>query len=180
MKTRQSMHLDFRRPRRPASRLGWLTLGLGLLVFAGLLVWHRAYLAPGLAASEGRLREVQTSLAARQPASVKGDERQLAAEWQRTAHVASDLAAPWEHLFGMLEAAADRPVALLSVEPDAARGELVLTGEAHDYEALLDYYRYLQQQPVLAAVVLQTHQINRQDREKPVRFRIGARWGKAA
>jgi Tfp pilus assembly protein PilN len=174
------MHLDFRRPRRAAAGLGWLLLGAGLLLLGGMLAWHGLVLDPGLRAAEGRWRELQAALAARQPASVRGDEQQLAVHWQRGARVARELAAPWEPLFAVLEAAADRPVALLSIEPDATRGELVLTGEARDHEALLDYYRYLQGAAVLSAVVLQTHQVNQQDRQKPVRFRVSARWGKAA
>lgn len=177
---RQSLHLDFHRPRRAAAAPGWLLLGAGLLVLGGLLAWHVLRLAPGLAAGEARLRDLQATLAARQPASVRGDERQLAVHWQRSARVARELAAPWDRLFGVLEAAADRPVALLSIEPDAVRGELVLTGEARDQAALLDYYRYLQGQSVLSAVVLQAHQVNRQDRQKPVRFRVSARWGTGA
>jgi Tfp pilus assembly protein PilN len=145
-----------------------------------MVAWHVLRLAPGLAAGEERLRDLQATLAARQPASVRGDERQLAVHWQRSARVARELAAPWARLFAVLETAADQPVALLSIEPDAVRGELVLTGEARDQEALLAYYRYLQGQAVLSAVVLQAHQVNRQDRQKPVRFRVSARWGEGA
>ena len=55
-----------------------------------------------------------------------------------------------------------------------------LTGEARDFDVLMNYFRHLQEQPVLTEVVLQTHQINRQDRDKPVRFRIAAHWAKTS
>ena len=37
-----------------------------------------------------------------------------------------------------------------------------------------------QSQPMLTSVALQTHQMNRQDRDKPIRFRITAHWEQAS
>jgi Tfp pilus assembly protein PilN len=170
------MHLDFVHPRRPASWGGWVLLGFGVLLLGSSLAWQRLVLEPRLVAAEGEWRRLQAEFAAREPAGIRLNDEQLAAEWTRAARVAEELAAPWAPLLAMLESAADQPVALLSLEPDAARQELVLTGEARNFAALLDYYRYLQQQRTLSAVALQTHQVNRQDRDKPVRFRITARW----
>lgn len=175
-----AMHLDFLQPHRRASRAGWGLLGLGALALVAAVAWRMAVLEPQLHAAEADLRQLQAALAAREPAAVRLTDEQLASEWSRASKVAAELAVPWNSLFDILDGAADQPVALLSLEPDGARHELVLTGEARNFPALLDYYRYLQQQPMLNTVALKTHQVNRQDRDKPVRFRITARWEAAS
>jgi Tfp pilus assembly protein PilN len=174
------MHLDFIRPRRRPAASAWLLLLLGLVAAGSLAAWRVLTVEPDLRAAEAELRSLQAGLATRQPSSARLNDEQLASDWARAAKIAEDLAAPWAELFGVLESAAGQPVALLSVEPDGARRELVLNGEARDYAALLDYYRFLQQQPLLSGVALHTHQVNQQDRDKPVRFRITARWERAS
>lgn len=159
--------------------MGWALLAMGLIGVGAVVAWRFLDLEPRLHAGEAELRQLQTTLAAREPAAIRLSDDQLAGEWSRAAKVAQELAAPWAPLFGVLEGAAGQPVALLSLEPDGARHELVLTGEARNFAALLDYYRYLQKQPMLNTVALKTHQVNRQDRDKPVRFRITAHWESA-
>jgi Tfp pilus assembly protein PilN len=174
------MHLDFLHPHRRPAIGGWLLLLLGLLALAGALGWRFLDLGPRLVSGEAELRRLQGAVAAGEPATVRLSDEQLAAEWARAAKVAKELAAPWAPLFALLEGATGQPVALLSLEPDGNRHELILTGEARNFAALLDYYRYLQQQPMLTTVALQTHQVSRQDRDKPVRFRITAHWEQAS
>jgi Tfp pilus assembly protein PilN len=174
------MHLDFLHPHRPAARSGWLLLCFGLLALGTALGWYFLSVAPRVAASEAELRRLQDAVAAKEPATIRLSDQQLAAEWTRAAKVARELAVPWAPLFAILEGAAGQPIALLSLDPDGNRRELVLTGEARNFAALLDYYRYLQQQSMLNSVALQTHQVSRQDRDKPVRFRITAHWESAS
>ncbi len=174
------MHLDFLHPHRRASVWGWLLLGLSLLAVGLLVDWRWLELEPRLQAGDAELRRLQATLGARQGAAPRLSEEQVALQWTAAAKAAQDLATPWGPVFALLEDGADGDVALLSLEPDGARHELLLTGEARNYAALLDYFRYLQDQPLLSAVALQTHQVNRLDRDKPVRFRITAHWGKAS
>jgi hypothetical protein len=174
------LHLDFQAQRRPPAPSGWITLIVGLGLLVAIVGWHSFDQQPNLQASETRLQWLDKSVAAGQPAAVNVSADELAAEWRRAAKIGERLATPWDPLFGVLEGSAERPIALLSLEPDADRQEVVLTGEARDFDTLMSYFRHLQEQPVLAEVVLQTHQIDRQDREKPVRFRIVARWAKTS
>ena len=105
-------------------------------------------------------------------------DEQLAAEWRQTSAVAGALNQPWESLFSMLEAAAPAgQVAMLTLEPNAALRELALTAEAKNFKAMLDFYRLLGRHADWSEVVLHSHQINQQDNEKPIRFRITAKWG---
>ncbi len=173
------MHLDFLHSRRPASAFGWLVLVIGLLVLGALLNWRFMTLAPQLQSTQTEIVRMKRELLPTGPAAARLSDKQLASDWVRAAEVAQELGAPWERLFAVLEGAAEQPVTLLTLEIEGSRRDLVLTGEARNYAALLEYYRYLQQQPMLGSAALQTHQVNRQDRDKPVRFRITARWERA-
>lgn len=173
------MYLDFLHPHRRASLLGWLVLILGVLVCGVLLDWRFRTLEPNLQSAEAALNRAKRELAPTGPSALRLTDKQLASDWTRAAKVAQELSVPWPRLFAVLEGAAKQPVALLSLELDGARHDLVLTGEARNFAALLDYYRYLQQQSMLDKVALQTHQVNRQDSDKPVRFRITAQWERA-
>ena len=173
------LHLVFVRPRRSGSAWGWLVLLLGTGIAGGVAVWERQILAGDIASAQRELAEVRSAIAASEPVSLQLKGGDLAAEWQRASQVSSSLAAPWAELFAMLESYADQPIALLGLDPDLAKNDLVLSGEARDLAALLDYVRYLKKQPMLSAVTLQSHQVSRQDRDKPVRFRIVAHWSRA-
>lgn len=174
------MHLDFLHPHRRSAFWGWLLLALGLAALAVAAGWRFLELEPRVQAGEAQLLSLQQRFSAREPVAVLLSDTQLAADWTQADSVAQQLATPWSALFSLLEGGAGQHVALLSLESDGARRELLISGEARDYPALLDYFRYLQQQEVLSAVALQTHQVNRQDKDMPVRFRITAHWERAS
>jgi hypothetical protein len=172
-------HLDFVHPRRASSAYGWLVLLMGASIAAGFTTWGERFLAREVASARTELAGVRSAVAASAPASLPLKDGDLASEWGRASAVARSLSAPWAELFAMLEGYADRPVALLGMDPDLAKNDLVLTGEASDLAAVIDYVRYLKRQSMLSAVTLQSHQVSRQDRDKPVRFRIVATWNRA-
>ncbi|MFZ4625462.1 MAG: hypothetical protein ACOYNF_14660 [Rhodoferax sp.] len=172
----QRIDLDFSGRRRPVGVGRWLGLGLGIAALATVIAWNHWHWQSRVVAAEKQLRTVQAALQARQPAAQKMDDTQLAAEWGRAMTVAEELNQPWDKLFATVEAQATGSVALLTFEPDAAKRELVLTAEARNFEAMLGFYRMLGQQDHLSGVVLQSHQVNSQDNEKPVRFRMTAKW----
>ena len=170
------MHLDFLHRHRPPSAWAWLLLLVGLLACGTVLDWRFTTQASRLLSAEAALQRATRERTPTTPAALPLSDKQLSADWARAAKIAQELAAPWPELFEILEEAADQPLAILSLELDGARRDLVLSGEARNYAALLDYVRYLQSQSRLGAVDLHTHQINQLDRDKPVRFRITARW----
>jgi Tfp pilus assembly protein PilN len=171
-----TLHLDFVHPRRPATKAGWIALAGGLLLLAVVVTWHLRFLASDIGAAEREAARLRQEIVSHEPAALTLTDAQLAAEWQKALAINQRLGAPWQKLFGMLEGYVDEPVALLSVDPDLTKKDLVLTGEARNLDALLDYVRFLKRQPMLANVTLQSHQVNKQDRDKPVRFRISATW----
>jgi Tfp pilus assembly protein PilN len=170
------MHLDFIQPRRPASPWGWVLLALGFLLCAALLQWRYATLEPQLQTARDQLRKLQSDHGAPLVAVVRLSDKQLKDDWIYASKVAQELSAPWSDLLTVFEGASNQPVALLSVELDGVRQDLLINAEARNYEAMLNYYRYLQQQALLTSVALQAHQVNQQDQDKPVRFRITAQW----
>jgi Tfp pilus assembly protein PilN len=170
------LHLDFIRSRRPATPAGWAMLAVGALALVATLYWHVRIVEPGIAEAAQEVARLQKELAAREPAALKLSDAQLAAEWQKALTINQRLGAPWQKLLAMLESYVDEPVALLSIDPDLTKKDLLLTGEARNLDALLDYVRFLKRQNMLTDVTLQSHQVNKQDRDRPVRFRISATW----
>ena len=168
----QRIHLDFINTRRPAGTAGWLLLLIALVCTVALVARDQLYWQSLRAHDADKLRALES----RQASLPKLNETQLVAEWSRAMVIADELNLPWEKLFAMFEAEVGRPVAILSLDTDAGKRELALTGEARNFEAMLAYYRLLQQQEIFSGLALHTHQINRQDRENPIRFRITAKW----
>jgi hypothetical protein len=83
---------------------------------------------------------------------------------------------PWSELFASAESAAMPDVALLSIESDTDKRRVKISGEAKHLEAVLEYLRFLAARPALADVYLQSHNVQKQDPQRPVRFTVNAQW----
>jgi Tfp pilus assembly protein PilN len=108
--------------------------------------------------------------------TAKQNPTQLAKEVSNANEVLRKLSVPWEDLFRAVELSGGNKVTLLALEPEIENRQVKIRGETRDYKALLNYVTRLQSQPVLGSVYLQSHQIQLQDSEKPVRFSIVATW----
>ncbi len=170
------MHLDFLHPRRSPSPWGWFVLVAGLVVSGFILDWYFFQLQPQLQVAQAELSRSVRQFSPAGPTTARLTDKQLASDWKRAAKVAQELGAPWAAVFGILDGAAEQPIALLSVDISSVRREMVLSGESRNFASMLAYYGYLQKHKMLVGVDLQLHQVNRQDTEKPVRFRITAHW----
>jgi Tfp pilus assembly protein PilN len=131
----------------------------------------------------GDLRDAAQELEGQAARAALRSERQAArqrggmtarAETARDVAAAHALGQPWEQFFGVLEACAGPDVGLLAL--DAGAGRAQLTGEARDLPALLGYLRRLGASPAFAAVDLQTHQLQQEDPQHPVRFVLLLTW----
>jgi Tfp pilus assembly protein PilN len=83
---------------------------------------------------------------------------------------------PWADLLEALETAPDN-LALLSVEPSAAKRSISLTAEAASPKDMLNYLRALQSDQRLSGVLLVSHQVQVQAPGAPLRFQIQGTWG---
>lgn len=173
------IRLDFS-SRPPANirigrRLAAVVLAVGLVV-AGLWAQRYLELRQDLAEWRDSLQRVDRRRAGETQRPPPESAARLKAELHRANRVIEALATPWPDLLGAAEAAYGERAILLGIEPDAERREVRLTAEAKDLAAMLDYLKALRQSPVLMDAVLQNHQVNARDTQRPVRFVIIAHW----
>lgn len=166
----RALELDYRNDRPGRRRAGWLAL----LLVAAVLTWLGGYRESLLAAAAERKGEVSALAARLQPDGRA--ETQLGAEVGRAREVLVRLELPWERLFGAVEAATGPDVILLGIDPDPDKGAVRISGEARRYQDVLDYARRLEASEPLGQVYLQSHQVQAQDPERPVRFILASVW----
>ena len=170
------LNLDFRRIDRQTKWAGIALLTAGLAAAAAVGTQY-SQLTDEFAQAETSVR--QSGIAARKQTAVvrpSGDPQKVALETKRASEIAFQLKVPWNDLFASVEAANTPNVALLSIESDTGKRQVKISGEAKDIESVLDYLRVLGAQPRLANVYLQSHQLQQQDPQHPVRFALGAAW----
>lgn len=168
-----TLWLDYQQDR-PAHRAGAVLLALALLLL--ILSFVRYQNLTGEAeAWEQKLEQAARAQGIR-ATSAGREVKSLSLEVKRANEVLRQLTLPWEDLLQGVEAAADKRVALLAVEPDTEKQVVKISGEAKDFAALLNYIARLNQQPVFGPVYLQSHRVMLRDPDRPVRFALQAAW----
>jgi Tfp pilus assembly protein PilN len=171
-----ALNLDFQRRGRDAR---WAGIALLVAALAGAVVSGNQYLelADQLAAAKASIRDSAASARKNAKATIaSGEPQTLAAELKHAGEILLQLTLPWGELFASTESAGTPNVALLSIESDTDKRRVKITGEAKNLESILDYLRYLEARPELADVYLQSHELQKQDSEQPVRFVLNAEW----
>jgi FMN phosphatase YigB (HAD superfamily) len=87
-----------------------------------------------------------------------------------------ELALPWGALFRAVESATGPQAALLSIEPDAARGLVRITGEVKDYPAVIEFMKRLEATGVLERAHLVSHEVREDQAQRPTFFALVAYW----
>jgi len=87
---------------------------------------------------------------------------------------------PWKDLYLALERSTPRRIALLSIEPDAARRLLKLEAQSPSPEAMLDYLGMLRKDGFFSSVALVRHEADETSSSRVVRFMIEATWKEPA
>jgi Tfp pilus assembly protein PilN len=163
------VELDYIAPARRPAWPGLLVLALSLAVAGTLLARYRdaqldvvrLQTESGLIAPERRpARAIPTE---------RLDEQARAAE-----AVVRQLTVPWGALISGIEQAATRDVAILQLQPDAEQRSLRLTAEARNRDAMFAYLRRLAAAKGLGEVHLVSHQVQREDPQRPVQFSVQA------
>lgn len=172
------LNLDFHAtPGRPWAAI--LTLTCGVLLLSAAVVQYQ-YAARELARLEDALlngkradkktiQQPQSQPTARPTAE---QTREMAAARQ----VMQQLTLPWERLFFEIEAATDKHVALLAIEPDAKKMRITLIAEASSPQEMLNYVKRLEASAMFSDVILQRHELQLKDPDKPVRFTLEGKW----
>jgi Tfp pilus assembly protein PilN len=153
-----------------------LLLLLGASVLSCVAAYRQFVLYPQLTQQRVQMQAELAELGT--PAAVATmNPKDLAQAWQRARDVSLQLGLPWQNFFVQLAVAANSgDVGFISIEPDSQKGHVVLVAEARSLEAMLQFVSALQGSSDFSAVVLQSHTINKNVPEKPVRFRVSTTW----
>jgi hypothetical protein len=130
---------------------------------------------------EQTLRETQARLAVMSPEQPTAVVQQVVetaseAELKYAREIVAQLSAPWNPLLSALEQSTMRNIALLSIEPNRKKQQIVITGQAKNIESTLSYIKQLERIEALSQVYLLKHNIDQSDPYKPVGFTILAQW----
>ncbi|BCB27612.1 hypothetical protein SKTS_24980 [Sulfurimicrobium lacus] len=171
------LNLDYQRGARLLSWEGALLLAVAVTALAATGVYFRN-LSDQAALWESRAEHIERAGRQRSPAGLEGERMasDLALEVKRANQVLRQLSVPWNGLFQTVEDNSSKDVTLLGLEPDTEKGLVKISGEAKNIAAMLEYIKQLENRDVFGTVYLQSHHIQLQDPEKPVRFVLLAIW----
>jgi len=172
------LRLDYQSSMQPFPWAGAVLLAAALtvLLLAGAYYLELAGEVVSWEAKTGQAMAPDQPSPARQAAASQRGTTDTLLEIKHANAVLQQLSLPWGNLFRAIESSSGKQVALLAMEPDAEKHVVKISGEAKDIEAALGYVKRLAAQEVFSSVYLQSHQVQQQDPEKPVRFVLLAAW----
>lgn len=168
------IYLDFQRSNKPLPWAGVMLILLAFIVLA-LVDLHYRGLTEKIGYWEAKSGQISRA-AEPQTSSSPRDIRDMALEIKRANEVLNQISIPWDKLFQAVEWSSGRDVALLTIEPDAEQHVVKISGEGKNIQAVLGYVRHLSEQEIFTSVYLQSHQVQQQSPERPVRFALIAAW----
>jgi Tfp pilus assembly protein PilN len=166
--------LDFVQRRAAFNRTGLALLAGGVLAVAFSLQQYVS-IHEATAALKDRLGSI-AAVARRERGEPRLDPEQLRSRIQLANQIVQKRAIPWDTLFREIEAASDKNVGVLSIQPDAGGRVLRITGEARDAAALAEYIARLERQPSLDHVYLAEHELRQVQGRSSLRFGLQAIW----
>lgn len=175
----RALMLDFQ-PRPRSTPLGWSLLACGVVLTLTCTIIAQ-HLNGEAEQQQGHLQTTQRVLSGDTSTGSKvsltpAETREQAQNLAEMRKVSQQLRRPWERLFATLEAMPRDDIALLSLTPDARKGQIRISAEAKDLEAMLDFHQRLEATDELSDVSLLSHEIVTNVPEQPVRFNLSATW----
>lgn len=170
--------LDFVSRRRAPGWLGWLALALGGVLAMAAVEHFRSLQQDVDALRTDNRRAARAAEQARVLARREQEDPELRARFELARKLSQQMARDWQPLFADLEtrAADHTDVALLSVEPDAARGLLRLTGEAKDLNAMFAYAESFADADALMAPRIEVFEFKQREGVQVVAFSLRLGW----
>ena len=162
--------LDFAGAPRRAGIPGIVLLAAGLLACAALGYEFQHELA------ERDGIEARLSVTLRPHRNLSPAESRDAAT---AAAIEKQLWVPWSSLLAELESASQdvsSTVSLLEVEPDPAKHIVRITAEARTLPDALAYLERLQKSSMLRYPMLDSHELRKDDPQRPIRVKLSAEW----
>lgn len=171
----RALTLDFRR-RPPASWAGVALLAAGMAGAALVGSQYRQLVDEEAYAETGVHKAVAAERRKIIRSDAEGDPRTISLEVARARKLMLQLSMPWDEMFEAVEAVDSRQVGLLRIESDIEKRGVKIDAEARSVSAMLKYLRAMEAQSTFADVHLQSHQVQAQDPQHPVRFVLTATW----
>ena len=168
------LRLDIHRSSGPSKVIGWCLLAAGIACAAllGASQAQRGEAALRQQDEIARLKRLSERLRAVQVRLNPADDKDL----RRAALLVRGLSAPWPDLLPALEALTGKDVALLTLDADAQKGSLRLTGRSRDLASLFAFMRNLEQSPLLRAPRLSSYATKQEGAIQLVDFDLVAGW----
>jgi hypothetical protein len=173
----QKIDLDF--VKNQAFSLSRLTpINLLILLVSLLVATYVTLLYQAKHAEYDKMQaQLEQLLPAKKPDAINASLQKLsAAELKQVNDTVADLSVPWNQLLFALEQIDMHDVALLSLEPNKKKRQVVFGGQAKNMQVALYYIEALEILPMLSQVYLQKHSVDELDPFKPVTFTIVAQW----
>lgn len=147
-------------------------VGLGILVLCGLWSSHLLMQYRDVSQRTAVARYKQADLLQRQHVALRHINTNASSESQL--NVINELNYPWPAVITALETPTGPKVQLLSIDPDAARAQLTVRGEADELADVLEYLARLKQQPLLFDTRLERHTVSEDSGR--IEFVASANW----
>jgi len=172
----RELELDYQRNSSKLTKLGVAVCVVAAVLFALILIQYSQVSGESQMLEEN-VRQFESKAASHGDGlNVRRDPRSLAAEVKQANHVLKMLGMKWDSIFAAVAAAHGEGVALLSFAPEPEKRNVKISAEAKNFSIMLEYVKRLEDQPALDAVYLQSHNLQSDNPQKPVRFVITADW----
>lgn len=172
----RDLELDYQRNPNKLTRLGMVVCIVAVAVLA-LTMYQYNQVSVESRMLEAKVHQFESKTASRGAGvNVRRDSRSLATEVKQANHVLRMLGVKWDSIFAAVAAAHREGVALLSFAPEPEKRNVKISAEARNFSIMLEYVQRLEDQPALDAVYLQSHNLQNDNPQKPVRFVITADW----
>lgn len=150
-----------------------LSAAILLLVAAGLMLQHRDIL-DRIARKESLLEAGNSRSTVRRAMPTEMEQREIKAalDAQHALNI------PWDSLLSALEKVQGQhaKIYLISVQPNPAKGEVTVSGEADDFASLMAYVKALRSQTIFLDVVLLSQRRVEEDEQQRLGFTLSAGW----
>lgn len=172
----RELELDYQRSPGKITRWGTVICAVAV-IFLLPVMYQYVQMKRESQALEAKVLQFESKVALRATnVTVRRDNRSLASEVKQANHVLMMLGLRWDSVFGAVAAAHREGISLLSFAPEPDKGTVKISAEAKSFSMMLDYVQRLEEQPALEAVFLQSHNMQNDTPQKPVRFVVTADW----
>lgn len=157
-------------------RSAWWSRGFAGVLFIGaalLVAWELSELARAQLRHDEALQALQAAQAALKPVAAvakRPPPRLNASQARRLDDIIQQLNTPWTTVLNGLERHTHPDIGVTLMEPDVKKATIRIQAEAKSIDSLLGYADGFARDPAFGGVLLQQHETNEQDPNRPARL----------